>query len=444
MCERHGLRTVISALFGADPEPHPAGPVPSDEQPPALRSRRRRLWELEDKLHCPVIGTCLAIAEIERIARKHGFAGRDFDAYRLHVEAVSLSRSRNPVAESIERLLERKYAPVVRRFETARTDAEVHRLWRECIDRGEVAGALWAAVTHKAASAETRHAVYADMHMLSHQVGASQAAELRRLSELTRNQAEMLRRQVTEAQRQAENLKAERERCQALEDECHRLRQAVGEMQVLRERLAAFESGQVMVDLGRRLLLLEAANADLRAQAGRVKRLEARIEALQEELARLVRERDQLAAERDALERLFLVDEDMAADETQEGCSAECALCPERLRGRCVLCVGGRTPLLAQYRKLAERLGVRLIHHDGGREDAMSRLPELLAASDAVICPTDSVSHAAYGQLKRHCKSTNKPCVLARSSGIAGFAAALARLAMDCTDPRNRFLQLVD
>jgi hypothetical protein len=34
--------------------------------------------------------------------------------------------------------------------------------------------------------------------------------------------------------------------------------------------------------------------------------------------------------------------------------------------------VGGRTPLLPQYRQLAERL----IHHDGGEEEALARLAE--------------------------------------------------------------------
>ncbi|MEW5968101.1 MAG: DUF2325 domain-containing protein [Pseudomonadota bacterium] len=54
---------------------------------------------------------------------------------------------------------------------------------------------------------------------------------------------------------------------------------------------------------------------------------------------------------------------------------------------------GQEITLLPQYRELAERLGVRLIHHDGGQEEAMSRLPDLLAASDAV--PTDCISHTA-------------------------------------------------
>lgn len=72
---------------------------------------------------------------------------------------------------------------------------------------------------------------------------------------------------------------------------------------------------------------------------------------------------------------------------------------------------------------------MRLIHHDGGREEALSRLPDLLAASDAVICPTDCVGHLAYYQLKKHCKQAGKPCVLVKRSGVASFAAALTRLA---------------
>jgi hypothetical protein len=56
-------------------------------------------------------------------------------------------------------------------------------------------------------------------------------------------------------------------------------------------------------------------------------------------------------------------------------------------------------------------------------------VPDLLNASDAVICPTDCVGHLAYYQLKKHCKQNGKPCVLTRNSGVAGFAAALNRLA---------------
>jgi prefoldin subunit 5 len=337
----------------------------------------------------------------------------------------------------MQSMLERKYTPWLKRYAALRKDSEVLERWREDLAQGEVPGAMWAALTHPAASEGTRSRIHADVHMLSHQLVAGQAEALRRVARLEQNNAQAERRLAELARRHAETMAQARDQLQSLQRECHRLQAEARQMEPLRERLARFESGQIMVDLGRRLFMLEAANADLRARVTRLKELETSMQALQIQLASLAKARDAIAAERDALEYLLLADETAS-----EACAGDCVRCPEWLRGRCVLCVGGRTALLAQYRRLAERLGVRLIHHDGGREDALSRLPELLGTADAVICPTDSISHAAYGQLKRHCKHTRKPCVLARTSGIAGFAAALARLAEGRADQRNQLLHM--
>jgi hypothetical protein len=191
----------------------------------------------------------------------------------------------------------------------------------------------------------------------------------------------------------------------------------------LRQRLDIFESGAAVVDMGRRLMSLTAVNEELRAAAERSRALQAALSESQERSAALVRERDTLAAERDALERLMLVSENGEA-----ACDGQCGDCENRAAGRCVLCVGGRTALLSQYRALAERLGIRLVHHDGGQEESLSRLPDLINGADAVLCPTDCVSHAAYYKLKQHCKRTGKPCLLFKGAGVSGFAVALARL----------------
>ncbi len=438
MCERHGLNTLIQNLFSATaaaPIPAPSPTAPAAAPGPVATKRRRKLWELEEKLHCPVVGTCLTLEEIQKIARKCGFQGEDFDAHRLHVEAVSLSCARNAAAEAMQRLLERKYAHVVRRFEAAKTDAEVLQMWRSHLERGEVAAAMWAGLTHKAASAATRQAIHADVHMLSHQVGAGQTADLRRLAWLEKAHAELERKLRLEAQRHARELAERQTRLQSLQLQIDRLRAEAGDASALRARIDELESGQAMVAMGRRLMLLEAANAELRETAARVLNLQRQVEALTAENARLRRERDELGAERNALERLWSTDARAAA------CQGDCDGCPNRIAGRCVLCVGGRAAMLAHYRALAARLGVRLIHHDGGREESLSRLPELLAAADAVICPTDCVSHAAYYQIKRHCKTAGKPCVMARSSGLAGIAAALTRLAEGQADIRTHPLE---
>lgn len=428
MCERHRLGGLVRGLWAGSAEDSAVMPVPEQggesATPRPKPPRRRKLWELESKYLCPVVGTCLALEEIKRIARRDGFLGSDFDDYRLHVEAVSVSGNRNSTSEALHRTLERKHQRVVKDFDRARDDAALTEMWRQYLARGEVAGSLWAVMTHKAAGPETRARAYADVHMLSHQVGAGQAADSRRLAFLE-GEVERLRRQARQdAERVARELTERAARIRALEVERQRQRLDQQALSELRRRLAELESGQAMVAMGRRLLRLEAANGELREQAGRLPGADTRLRETREELNRLRDERDVLNFERDALERLLLAEAPSKPD-----CAGQCASCPENLRDRCVLCVGGRTTLLPQYRQLAARLGVRLIHHDGGREEALSRLPELLAASDAVICPTDCVSHPAYYQVKKHCKQVGKPCVLTRNSGLAGFAAALERLA---------------
>ncbi len=429
-CENKGVLAragVTTPVLGAEQAGADAAPSPAQaamEAESARSPRRLKLWELEEKHHCLVIGTCLSLEELKKIARKGGFAGKSFEPYRLHVEAVSISCSRNATAEAMHKLLERKFSLDLVRFNRLRDDDEVLSLWKWHLERGEVAGPMWAVLTHKAASRETRNTVYADVHMLSHQVGAGQAADVRRLESLQREHAVLQAAHAALKEAESETAYANQALTRELKDARLEARQQAEQYSALRQRLHAFESGEAMVAMGRRLFLAEAQAARATELEVRLQALEQRVGQLRAEKVRLTRELEETGAERDALERLWVGEAKPAHD-----CTGACDSCEQRLQGRCVLCVGGRTPLLPQYRLLAERLGVRLIHHDGGKEEALARLPELLNASDAVICPTDCVGHLAYYQLKKHCKQSGKPCVLAKSSGVAGFAAALARLA---------------
>jgi hypothetical protein len=268
------------------------------------------------------------------------------------------------------------------------------------------------------------------VHMLSHQVGAGQAADLRRLKWLEKQRVELIAENVRlkdEQRDQAEQLLLMRQALQAEQAQTALLAP-------LLKRVQELESGQAMIGIGRQLMLAEAQAARAREAEMRIQALESKIGVLRADKTRLTRERDEFGLERDALEQLWSGE----AVPPVAACDGDCAACPNPLRGRCVLCVGGRTPLLPQYRALAERLGVRLIHHDGGKEEALARLPDLLNASDAVICPTDCVGHLAYYQLKKHCKQNGKPCVLTRNSGVAGFAAALTRLAEGRADIQSQ------
>ena len=414
-------KPLASALALAAGEPAEAAGAPA---------RRVRLWQLEDKHHCPLIGTCLPVEELTKLARKFFPWVDTGSAFAMHVEAVNQAKTRNPVAEAIEACIARKYQSHVGRWRTLKSDDEVLTAWRTHYERGDVAGALWAAITHRATSTETRQKVFADVHMLSHQVGAGLAADARRLAALEAECASARKELERQRKAAAENEAALRRQLQKADDECARLPALVDEIASLRRRLAAFESGEPLVDMGRKLLTLQAENAELIVAAQRGWALEKTLRVAHEDAQSLARERDALRSERDALERLLALDDGAApATVAVNSCNGNCAQCDPAIAGQCVLYVGGRSALLAQYRALAARLGIRLLHHDGGIEESLTRLPEMIIGADAVVCPTDCVSHSAYYQLKRQCKRSGKPCLLFKGAGVSGFAVALARLA---------------
>lgn len=387
--------------------------------------KRLKLWELEDKYHCPVIGTCLSIEELVRFAKRFKFSAKLREEYALHTEAVGWARSRNEVSEALQRHLERKYEATLASFAKLRSDDEVRERWQECLARGDVAGPLWAVFSHRAAEPETRKMAYGDIHMLSHQIGAGQAADCRRLDFLEKESTRQKQAAASERQESDRQMAALRLQVAALQAQLAGEQALREENDLLRRRLEPFESGQALVEMGQRLVSLQHANDHLRAAAQRAWALDKTLQASRDEVQRVSRERDRLADEREALERLLLA----AAQDAEAGCGGDCNRCDQPLSTRCVLYVGGRAALVQQYKALAERLGIRLIHHDGGQEEAVSRLPEMIQGVDAVVCPTDCVSHSAYYQLKSHCKRSGKPCLFFKGAGVSSFAVAMTRLA---------------
>lgn len=391
---------------------------------------RTRLWELNEKYHCPVIGTCIPMPELVKMAKRFGFGSALHDEFALHVEVVGRVRSRNEVSEALQRYLDRKYQLQIERFSKLKTDADIRRQWKACLESGDVAGALWAALTHKAVAVETRHCVYADVHMLSHQVGAGQVADARRLLQLESENAELKQTLREEKEAARQQTAALQQRNAELEARLAELEAVQAQFETNRQRLVDYESGQAVVALCKEVTALKKANHQLQTAEKRAWMLEKRLLSSQAEAQEFSRERDLAEAERETLEQML---SSLLNEQAPSGCpqhaTENCAGCEHALTARCILYVGGRVSMLAQYRQLADRLGVRLIHHDGGLEESLARLPEMLHGADVVVCPTDNISHAAYYQIKSHCKRVGKPCLFYRGAGVGSFATAINRVA---------------
>ena len=98
------------------------------------------------------------------------------------------------------------------------------------------------------------------------------------------------------------------------------------------------------------------------------------------------------------------------------------------LHHKVVLCVGGRSGNLANYRDVVERVGGRFTHHDGVVEDNVSVLDANLAAADLVICQTGCISHNADRRVKDFCKCTGKQCVVVENPSASSLERALGQV----------------
>ncbi len=413
------MTTPLTQLFNAA-----FGGVPSVHNPRLASHRRKKVWELPARWHCPLIGTCLPVAEMRKLADRAGFEVREMSDYTLHTAVVCSCDTRTEIAELIQRHLEKRHVATVQRFNRAEGKTAVMALWHEALAAGnDIAGALWACWSHADLDDEAGKEIYGDVHMLSHQDGAAVRADLRRLEQLKqenhhlRNEAAAFKMGLAVAQREKDKAVAD-----------------------LQRRLAVAEQQAAL--LGRRELEL----AEARRQARDYETLHARAEAMGQRIETL-EDRNAMNARRASDLEMAMADAqadlaaaeaalEMALDSGVEGCdgiagTAGCGRgCPAaaQLAGRCVLCIGGRTGLVDGYRRLVEKQGGRFLHHDGGQEESLHRIDAIVAGADAVVCQSGCVSHAAYYRLKEACKKLNKPCVFVQSPGVGSFARGLAAL----------------
>ena len=429
MCSKHAP-FELPAVAGADATQLASLPLSEPTVEIPLRPRHRKLWELGSSYHCPIIGTCLTVADLRKAARRAGI--RDVDAYgdyELHVTAVRETQSRNRLAEQVHKMLDDKFRVVLARFARLSDERERLQSWREHVERGEVAGMFWAIMSAGDADQRLIDRAYMDVHMLSHQVGAGQRADLRRLADLTRENGELRERLARLQARHKTELAVKAQSHAATQ---RLLSETRGEAAELRRRLQSQVSQPSPALAEFRAAVARVRSAHER-DVRRADDAEARTESLRVALATA---QEQLEVAEQALASLLAT--------TARDCPARdgevCAL-PD-MGGRCVLCVGGQVSLADHYQALIERCNGRFAFHDGGLEHRTQRLHALLARADAVIVPADHVSHSAYYEVKRTCKQLGKPCVMLPNAGLTSLARGLRMLATMADDGTSAVVPL--
>ncbi len=387
--------------------------LPLDSDEPPVAQCRRKIWQLPLTWHCPLIGTCLTVAELRRLAKRAGLKESGVPDYALHSIVVSHCAGRSEVAEQLQRFLDRRHALSIRHFSQAKDGDAVLAVWHGAFAERNFEGSLWAAWTHPDTDEYIGALIYGEMHMLSHRLGATERAEKKRLIALEQGNVELhkeiaaLRQNLTDTQR-------ERER-------------SIG---LLETRLAE----------NKRLSFQFKQDADAVAAANEAHTLNATLHernaALEQRLAtcqgRIANLEDELFHARNALRKAATNPrpvEPPAAAPAHMAASSPISVPDIRLDGYRILCIGGRTGMVDHYRRLVEAGGGHFVHHDGGLEDNEHRIDAIVSGVDVVVCQIGYISHPAYWRIKSVCKQRGLPCIFQKSGGITTFARNLEMLA---------------
>lgn len=367
-------------------------PLPSQSA-----SKRLRLWEFTDNAHCPVIGTCLNHTDLLTLAKRLKLKlAPDIKDYDLHGFFVSASTMDSPEARAIHKLLDKRHEGALRKFSRLNSRDEQFALWEEMKDGGHIAPAFYAVMTLRMICSEVRATAFAEVHMLSHLLGATHRQDIK--------ESALLREQLLSEQKKRERIEksfhstlAKREqRIVRLEQQ---LIQASAESASGPIKTVTEQKGQ------RSTAKLDRALQSARSRA-RIAEAEAR--SLQTEL--------------DRAKRLLARTGSRSHKTNRTAIDGPTAI---RLDGQSILYIGGLESQVAHIRKIAEHYGANFIHHDGGTESAPTRIDAILPSVDCVLCPISCVSHDACLRAKSACKKHGKRFIPLRNASQASFRMAL-------------------
>jgi len=394
---------------------------PSATRP--ARQSRTRLAELDPDFHCSVIGTCLTTAELRRLVTRFthldGVLATDL---QLHHVAVELAAWGGEGARALHKALDRRFAPAIKRFGAAKDIGALRLLWAEALKTGDIPPAYWAVMTHPASTQEMRALAFGDVHMLSHLVGATNHADIRRLVALEEENA-TLKSKINRQQGRLQTIVAERDAIASeLSDRIDALNaQLKGRPDCTAGDLQA-ELAQLRSTLRERDETIAVHSSRRIAADDRLKAEQVHVQTLREQLGGALDVIEMLKSEAHATEHAVL--QSIAA-------SADAKPALERLQGKRIVYVGGRPGTNTAIARLVESAGGWLAAHDGGVEDRKGMLAALIPGADMVVFPVDCIDHDSMNMLKRVCDRHMVAYHPLRTASVASFVELMTR------DPNN-------
>ena len=401
-----------------------------------LPKKRKAIWEITPGQHCSIIGTCFSIGEARSLGKKIGtkcLNEEDLDS-TIHSILVKESQTKNRVSVLVTKGLNRKFENSIRAFRGCEESNDLWLLWRDAFDAGNIPGPYWAALSHPCIDYEVGVRIYSDVHMLSHLIGASNRANIVRLTELELEVARLqgkLRQSAILSSTKLKEKNAEIDLQKIIVRDLKNMNHTL-EARIFANR-AKIDLENKKGDFSKGILFV--GDNELRIGAESV--LES--PKILDWNLRLTKDIRTLEDEKRQKEILLLEQGNKIEMLESEIKSVELLLnSPNKtglegagscdLAGKCVLYIGGRPGAVCRMCDLVKKMNGKLIHHDGGKENSLSSLPGVISTADAVLFPTDCVSHSSTLEAKKLCKRMQKPIMPVRSSGMGSLIKGLVEI----------------
>lgn len=407
-----------------------------DWLPEKIVQEKVKLWHLDHIYHCAIIGTCLTMDEVKKILRQLHVETNGFPAYELHTTIVNLISENNYPSKKVQSYLDKKFKAPVQEVKKMHA-AELKGFWKASLYSGDMIGAFWAVISHPESNEEMKRIFYGDIHMLSHMSGASNRADLKRLTLLEKERVEYVAEKrswevrcnkiAAENSRLLNDVKSHHEQRSDLENRVYALKNSLDQLNILQSTKDRQELDNLVKKMAVRL----------NSQKNEI----TKHQDIKQQLSKLIaRQKQQILANCGQLV-IYQNEVEYLQSALLEKPQNQCPLQKQNLCGQCVLYVGGKTNLIPFYRELVEENSGTFMHHDGGLEKNTQDLQQSLSKADVVVFPSSCISHDAYWKIKRTCNKQNKPYQYLQSSGLHSLSNVLDKIMSKIERPDTRVLE---
>lgn len=387
------------------------------DTPAAEPDTRKKIWEVESHLRCPLIGGCLTIDEHRRVLNKAGCTTKRKRPYELHSMIMSSLNNENVISRKVDNFLCYKYRRDA--YSLLRLDEDQFMdMWNLRIESGDIEVLYYAAAVKNNLSSQAIEQIFGDVHMISH-INLHEINRVKMI--LTMHEKTNIKLAGLFQQQKKKNISQKKE-ISGLKSSLADLTninailkksaksENIGGSEVVRLRSQNYELSRKVISHEKHISKLLTENKRLERQKRKMEikniDLEASVHQLNDEMRTLLNEK--------SMERLCDCDRK----------------CPDRTHcpGK-VLVVGGKIRMKRHYKDLIESHGGEFEYHDGCVKGGRDELENRIRRCDLIFCPVNCNSHGACESVKKYCQRYGKPFKMLSSSSLSSIARAISESA---------------